>query len=140
VILKPVCSRAHPAQHHVRRTDGDAPRDGRRPHAHGGHAVARVIVRKLAAVIPVLLAVSFLTFLMMDVLPGCLECQILGPDAMDEQSVAAVREDLRLDDPLPVRYAAWLGDAVTGDLGQSYYTRQEVTDAIVESRCTSRHA
>lgn len=94
--------------------------------------MARVILRKLAAVVPVLLAVSFLTFLMMDLLPGCVECQILGPDAMDEQSVAAVRADLRLDDPLPVRYAAWLGDAVTGDLGQSYYTRQQVTDAIVE--------
>ena len=92
----------------------------------------RVIARKLLAVIPVLLAVSFLTFLIMDLLPGCVECQILGPDAMDEQSLEAVREDLRLDEPLPVRYALWLGDALTGDLGQSYYTRQEVTDAIVE--------
>ena len=91
-----------------------------------------VVARKLLAVIPVLLAVSFLTFLMMDLLPGCVECQILGPDAMDEQAVEAVREDLRLDDPLPVRYVAWLGDALTGDLGQSYYTRQEVTEAIVE--------
>jgi peptide/nickel transport system permease protein len=94
--------------------------------------VARLIARKLLAVIPVLLAVSFLTFLMMDLLPGCVECQILGPDAMDEQSIEAVREDLRLDEPLPVRYVAWLGDALTGDLGQSYYTRQQVTDAIVE--------
>jgi peptide/nickel transport system permease protein len=91
-----------------------------------------VVVRKLAAIVPVLLAVSFLTFLMMSLLPGCVECQILGPDAMDERALAAVREDLRLDDPLPVRYVAWLGDAVTGDLGRSYYTRQEVTDAIVE--------
>lgn len=94
--------------------------------------MAGVIARKLLGVIPVLLAVSFLTFLMMDQLPGCVECQILGPDAMDEASVQAVRDDLRLDDPLPVRYAGWLGDAVTGDLGQSYYTRQQVTDAIVE--------
>jgi peptide/nickel transport system permease protein len=94
--------------------------------------VTGVVARKLLAVIPVLLAVSFLTFLMMDLLPGCVECQILGPDAMDEQAVEAVREDLRLDDPLPVRYVAWLGDALTGDLGQSYYTRQEVSEAIVE--------
>ncbi|MGH9229722.1 MAG: hypothetical protein ACRD07_13545 [Acidimicrobiales bacterium] len=46
-----------------------------------------VVARKLLAVIPVLLAVSFLTFLMMNLLPGCVECQILGPDAMDEQAV-----------------------------------------------------
>jgi peptide/nickel transport system permease protein len=94
--------------------------------------VTGVVARKLLAVIPVLLAVSFLTFLMMDLLPGCVECQILGPDAIDQQALEAVREDLRLDDPLPVRYAAWLGDAATGDLGQSYFTRQEVTDAILE--------
>ncbi|HEX6168011.1 MAG TPA: ABC transporter permease [Acidimicrobiales bacterium] len=91
-----------------------------------------VVGRKLLAVVPVLLAVSFLTFLMMNLLPGCVECQVLGPDAMDQESLDAVREDLRLDDPLPVRYVAWLGDALTGDLGQSYYTRQEVTEAIVE--------
>jgi peptide/nickel transport system permease protein len=92
----------------------------------------RVVARKVLAVIPVLLAVSFLTFLLMSLLPGCVECQVLGPDAMDEESVAAVRADLRLDDPVPVRYAAWLGDAVTGDLGRSYRTRQEVSEAIVE--------
>jgi peptide/nickel transport system permease protein len=91
-----------------------------------------VVARKLLAVIPVLLAVSFLTFLMMDLLPGCVECQVLGPDAIDEQALEAVRADLRLDDPLPIRYVAWLGDAVTGDLGQSYFTRQQVTDAILE--------
>jgi peptide/nickel transport system permease protein len=94
--------------------------------------VSGVVARKLLAVIPVLLAVSFLTFLMMDLLPGCVECQVLGPDAIDEQALEAVRADLRLDDPLPVRYVAWLGDAVTGDLGQSYFTRQQVTDAILE--------
>ena len=91
-----------------------------------------LIVRKLASLIPVLLAVSFLTFMMLSLLPGCLECQILGPENLDSEQVAAVREDLRLDDPLPVRYVAWLGDAFSGDLGRSYYTRQEVFDAIVE--------
>lgn len=92
-----------------------------------------VLARKVLAVVPVLLAVSFLTFLMMSLLPGCEECQIAGPEGMDdEETLAAIRADLRLDDPVPVRYVAWLGDAVTGDLGRSYHTRQEVTDAIVE--------
>lgn len=92
----------------------------------------RVVARKLLSLVPVLLAVSFLTFLLLSLLPGCVECQILGPDNIDADAVAAVREDLRLDDPLPLRYVAWLGDAVTGDLGRSYYTRQDVFDAILE--------
>ncbi|MGH9210871.1 MAG: ABC transporter permease [Acidimicrobiales bacterium] len=92
--------------------------------------MAWVVARKALAVVPVLLAVSFLTFLMLSLLPGCVECQVLGPDNTDPEALEAVREDLRLDEPLPVRYVAWLGDAVQGDLGQSYYTRQQVFDAI----------
>lgn len=91
-----------------------------------------VVALKLLGVVPVLLAVSVLTFLMMILLPGCVECQVLGPEARDEESLADVRRDLRLDDSLPVRYIAWAGDAVQGDLGRSYYTKQEVTDAIRE--------
>lgn len=94
--------------------------------------MARLLARKLPALVPVLLAVSFLTFLLLTLLPGCVECQVLGPDNITPESRAAVREDLRLDDPLPVRYVSWLGDAVQGDLGQSYRTRQPVADAITE--------
>jgi len=84
------------------------------------------------ALVPVVLAVSFLTFLMLNLLPGCVECQVLGPDNLTPEAVAKVRGDLHLDDPLPVRYGSWLGHAVTGDLGRSYVSRQEVTDAILE--------
>ncbi|HEY8527171.1 MAG TPA: ABC transporter permease [Acidimicrobiales bacterium] len=94
--------------------------------------MGRLIGLKLLSLIPVLLAVSFLTFLMLSLLPGCVECQIVGPDNATPEALAAVRDDLGLDDPLPVRYAGWLGDAVTGDLGRSYISRQEVTDAIAE--------
>jgi peptide/nickel transport system permease protein len=95
--------------------------------------MGRLIALKALSLMPVLLAVSCLTFLMLNLLPGCVECQVLGPDNLDNpDAVAAVREDLRLDDPLPLRYGAWVGDAVTGDLGQSYVTRQEVTTAIGE--------
>jgi peptide/nickel transport system permease protein len=80
-----------------------------------------------------LLVVSFLTFLLTSLLKGDPALVILGPEgAKDPAAVAAVREDLHLDDPLPVRYVNWLGDAVTGDLGRSYRTGQEVTEAISE--------
>jgi peptide/nickel transport system permease protein len=94
--------------------------------------VARLIGMKALALVPVLLAVSFLTFLMLSLLPGCVECQVLGPDNMTPRGVRQVRADLGLDDPLPQRYAVWLGDAATGDLGRSYNTRQPVHEAIVE--------
>jgi peptide/nickel transport system permease protein len=94
--------------------------------------VSRLLAAKAAMLLTVLLAVSFLSFLMLNLLPGCIECQILGPDNLDQEAVDKVRSELRLDDPLPVRYVAWLGDAVTGDLGQSYYTQQDVTDAVVQ--------
>jgi peptide/nickel transport system permease protein len=95
--------------------------------------MGRLIALKALSLVPVLLAVSCLTFLMLNLLPGCVECEVLGPDNLDNpDAVAAVREDLRLDDPLPVRYGAWLGDALSGDLGRSYITRQEVTTAIGE--------
>lgn len=90
------------------------------------------ILRRALGIVPVLLACSLLTFLMLDLLPGCLECQVLGPSGIDDEALEGVRRDLRLDEPLPVRYVAWLGDVVRGDLGRSYYTGQEVTAAIAE--------
>lgn len=91
----------------------------------------RYAVRKVLYVIPVLLAVSFLTFLLINLLPGGPEVAILGASASEENR-EQVREDLNLDRPLPVRYVDWLGDAVTGDFGQSYITNEEVNASINE--------
>ncbi|HUF33272.1 MAG TPA: ABC transporter permease [Acidimicrobiales bacterium] len=91
-----------------------------------------MIGKKVLALIPIMLAVSFLTFFLLNLLPGCVECQVLGPQGVTPAALEAVRADLRLDDPLPVRYIGWLGDALQGDLGRSYQTRQEVSTAIME--------
>ena len=48
------------------------------------------------------------------------------------ERIEAVRHQLGLDEPVPIRYAKWLGNAITGDLGTSYRTRQAVSDAISE--------
>jgi peptide/nickel transport system permease protein len=93
----------------------------------------KLVLRRLPTMVATLLVVSFLTFLLTSLLPGDPAVQILGPEgARDEEAVAAVRADLRLDDALHTRYIGWLGDAVTGDLGRSYRTGQEVTTAIGE--------
>lgn len=88
-----------------------------------------VLVSRLARLLAVLLAVTAASFCMVSLLPGDTVTAMLGANAAEEDR-AAVREELRLDDPLPVRYARWVGDAVTGDLGTSYRTRQPVTEAI----------
>lgn len=94
--------------------------------------MARAIGRRLAALASVLLAVSILTFGATAFLGGCVECQVAGVAGLEDDRRAEIRADLRLDDPLPERYGAWLGGAVTGDLGQSYRTRQDVRAAVAE--------
>src|SRR5262245_16257595 len=92
-----------------------------------------LVLRRLPAMLATLLIVSFLTFLLTSLLPGDPAVQILGADsANDPDSLEVVREELRLDDPLLVRYGAWLRDVATGDLGRSFRTDQQVTDAIRE--------
>ena len=94
--------------------------------------MGKLIAKRLVLLVPVLLAASMLTFLMVSLLPGCVECEILGPDNITPEAIAAVRADLGLDQPLPLRYLHWLGNALTGDLGQSYRTDQGVTEALLE--------
>jgi peptide/nickel transport system permease protein len=91
-----------------------------------------LVLRRAVALVVTLLVVSFLTFGLTSLLPGDPAVQILGAEAATEENVAAVREELRLDDPLLARYVHWLADAVTGDLGRSYRTNQPVAEAIAE--------
>ena len=91
----------------------------------------RFLGRKLLQLLPVLLAVSALTFLLINLLPGDPAITILGVNATEE-NVARVRRELELDKPLPTRFATWLGDAATGDLGRSYRDNQLVVEKIGE--------
>jgi peptide/nickel transport system permease protein len=92
--------------------------------------------RRLISLLIVLLVVSFLTYLMLDALPGNTATAILGPGATPD-SIHQVEKDLELDRPLPVRYGVWLGRAVHGDLGVSYQTGEVVTVAIRSRLSTS---
>lgn len=90
----------------------------------------RFIAGRLMGTIPVLLLVSLFTFLMIHLTPGDPVRIMLGEDASDE-AIAALNRNLGLDQPLPVQYLRWLGNVVTGDLGQSIRTRQPVLEAVV---------
>ena len=92
----------------------------------------RVIATRVVRLVATLLAVTFLTFTMLEFLPGDPVDAILPPNAVrTPELIAQVRADLNLDDPFFQRYFAWLGDALTGDLGQSYVTDQEVSEIII---------
>jgi peptide/nickel transport system permease protein len=89
----------------------------------------RYVGQKLAQLVAVLLLVTFLTFLLLNLLPGGPETAALGV-AADEEQIAEFREEQNLDDPLMVRYARWLGGAVTLDFGDSPITNTSVGDLI----------
>jgi len=81
--------------------------------------------------VPVLVAVSLLTFLIASLLPGDLAYVILGDQATPEK-VAALRHDMGLDQPIWWRYLSWLGHVLQGDFGRSFRTGQTVLQAVTE--------
>lgn len=89
----------------------------------------RFVTSRLLRLAAVVLAVTIASFAMISLLPGDMVTNMLGANAT-EADRAQVREDLNLDDPLPIRYVRWLGDAVQGDLGVSYRTHQPVAEAL----------
>ncbi len=91
----------------------------------------RILLRKLPWLVGTLFAVSFLTFLLVSLLPGDPAVQILGAQGVSPEAVAQLREDMGLDRPMPVRYLDWIGSALTGDLGRSPLTGQSVSEAIM---------
>jgi peptide/nickel transport system permease protein len=89
------------------------------------------VARRLLYLLPVLIAVSLLTFLIASLLPGDLADVILGDQATPEK-VAALRHDMGLDQPILLRYVGWLGHVLQGDLGRSFRTGQTVLQAVAE--------
>jgi peptide/nickel transport system permease protein len=89
------------------------------------------VARRLLYLIPVLVAVSLLTFLIASLLPGDLAYVILGDQATPDK-VAALRHDMGLDQPIWWRYLSWLGHVLEGDFGRSFRTGQTVLQAVSE--------
>ncbi|MCC6314506.1 MAG: ABC transporter permease [Thermomicrobiales bacterium] len=89
------------------------------------------LVQRLIGTIPVLLLVSLTVFSLMHLIPGD-PVQVMAGEVQDPETLARLRADLGLDRPLYVQYAAWLGNAVRGDLGKSIRTREPVTDVVLQ--------
>jgi peptide/nickel transport system permease protein len=93
--------------------------------------MATVVVRRLLQLIPVMLLATTLVFVMVRLAPGDPALQQLGArGSRDPARVAALRAKLGLDQPIPLQYLIWLRHAVTGDLGTSVKSNEQVLDLI----------
>ena len=81
--------------------------------------------------VPVMLIISVVVFLIIYLTPGDPASSMLGMEASADQ-IERVNDSLALNEPLPQRYVEWMGGVLTGDLGDSYFMRQPVTQAIAE--------
>ncbi len=92
-----------------------------------------VILRRTALAVPTLFGVSIVVFLLMQVLPGDPVASFMTEDSTDAER-QAMRAELGLDRPLPVRYLDWLTSAFQGgDLGYSLQRRREVLDLLTQA-------
>ncbi|WP_430511933.1 ABC transporter permease [Pannonibacter phragmitetus] len=89
------------------------------------------IAKRLLVAIPTLLIISIFVFSLQKLLPGD-PVLVMAGEERDPAVLEMLREKYRLNDPLPVQYLTWLGNAVTGDLGISLRTNQPVTELIAQ--------
>ncbi len=93
--------------------------------------MARYIAQRIFFILPVALLVSFITFMIIHLVPGDPVRVFLGEEATP-QTVAALRQQLGLDQPLPTQFVLWLWQALHGNLGQSIQLQQPVLQAIFQ--------
>ena len=89
------------------------------------------LLRRLLSLSLSLVAASLVIFLVMEVVPGDPASFMMGLNA-DPQAVAALRSQLGLDEPLPLRYIGWVTGLLQGDFGISYTYRVPVSELIAE--------
>ncbi len=90
------------------------------------------VVRRLLLAIPVLLGVIFVVMLTVELIPGDAVALMLGEHATRE-AVAALRDFLGLNKPLPVRYVEYVGRLARGDLGRSMQQNRPVIDELADA-------
>jgi peptide/nickel transport system permease protein len=93
--------------------------------------VLQFLLRRLLAVLPVLLVVSLVVFLILRMAPGDPAAVIAGNSATTDE-INRIREQLGLNRSILSQYAIWVGRVFQGDLGYSYYLSRPVSELIVQ--------
>lgn len=91
--------------------------------------MSRYILRRLGFLLLTILFTSLIIFFITQMLPGDVARVILGREA-GEPALEALREELGLNDPLPLQYGRWLVNFFRGDWGQSFSTRSEIFTVV----------
>jgi len=89
------------------------------------------LARRIATLVPTLVLVSMLIFALQQLLPGD-PAKILAGEEQDPTVIAYLHQKLHLDEPLPMRYAYWVGGVLRGDLGDSVRTQQPVRELVLQ--------
>ena len=87
--------------------------------------MGRYILRRLLQAIPVVFFSTFLVFMVIHLIPGDAAAVLAGPNATPE-SLAAIRTEMGLDQPLLIQYVVWVGHLLQGDLGRSTLSGQPI--------------
>jgi peptide/nickel transport system permease protein len=93
--------------------------------------VTRFLLTRLALLLPTLLGVLAVTFLLLYVAPGDPVQAMVGERA-DAETIARLRAELHLDDPLPVQFGRYVAGVVRGDLGTSYITHRPILRDLLQ--------
>lgn len=97
-----------------------------------GKQILLFTVKRLLTLVPLLLGVTLLVFSMLQLVPGDPVRAILGEStAANPEQVERIREELGLNDPLPVQYLTYVGNVLRGDFGTSIRTRKPVLEQIM---------
>ena len=92
------------------------------------------VIRRMLQTIPTVLAVVMVVFVLFSVVPGSIASSLSdgGGAPADPQVVERMKKQLGLDDPVYVRFGAYIGKLATGDFGTSFRTREPVTAMIAK--------
>jgi peptide/nickel transport system permease protein len=93
--------------------------------------MAKYIAKRILVSIPVIIGVVFITFLMLNVVPGD-PVTVMMKDHIKPDVIANLRKSMNLDDPMIVRFGRYILDALHGDLGTSYKLNRPVNSLIFE--------
>ena len=88
------------------------------------------IIRRLILLIPILLGVTLLTFTVSHIIPADVARVFAGGEKANPETIARIRAEMHLDDPLYKQYYYYLNDLIHGNLGKSYSENRPVTEAI----------
>ena len=91
----------------------------------------RFLAVRLALLVPTLVGVLLVTFLLLYVAPGDPVQAMVGERA-DAETIARLRAELHLDDPLPLQFVRYAGGVLQGDLGRSYITQRPIVRDLIE--------